>query len=151
VLFNLTQYLLSILVLLPLMMVWFRVAPVPPMILFPVFVGLQTILAVGLALILATLTVFLRDIRHLLEIALAVMFWLTPIIYELPRVPNDGLRLLVLLSPMTPFVVTYQQLFFYRHWPDATLCVVAAVYAVGAFVLGTLLMLSFEDRLVEYV
>jgi len=94
--------------------------------------------------------VFFRDVRHLVEVALAVLFWTTPIVYELDRVP-ERLRLLILLSPMSPFVVLYQKLFFFREWPDATVWLVAGTYAVGAFVIGGALLLAFEDRFTEQV
>ena len=76
------------------------------------------------------------------------LFWTTPIVYELDRVP-ERLRLLILLSPMSPFVVAYQKLFYFREWPEPTLWMVAVTYAVGAFVVGMALVLAFEDRFTE--
>jgi ABC-2 type transport system permease protein len=148
VLFNLAQFLLTICVFLPVMLVWYQVPLSPPMILFPVFLALQVVFTIGIALILATTTAFFRDVRHLLEVALAVLFWTTPIVYELRQVP-EGLRLLILLSPASSFVVAYQKLFFYREWPDPTIWLVASVYALGAFVIGATLILAFEDRFTE--
>ena len=37
----------------------------------------------------------------------------------------ERLRLLILLSPVSSFVVAYQQIFFYRAWPDATVWLIA--------------------------
>jgi len=148
VLFNFAQYLLTIGVFLPLMFAWYRIPLVEPMLLFPVVLVLHVAFTIGIALILATITVFFRDVRHLVEVALAVLFWLTPIVYELDRVP-ERLRLLILLSPMSPFVIAYQKLLFFREWPEATVCLVAVIYAVGAFVAGVALVLAFEDRLTE--
>lgn len=148
VLFNFAQYLLTIAVFLPLMFAWYRIPLVEPMILFPVVLVLHVAFTIGIALILATATVFFRDTRHLVEVALAVLFWMTPIVYELGRVP-ERLRLLILLSPMSPFVVAYQKLFFFREWPEPTLWLVAVTYAIGAFVIGVALVLAFEDRFTE--
>ncbi len=103
VLFNLVQYLLTVLVFVPLMMAYYRVPPAAPMLLFPVFVALQLLFTIGLALILATGTAFFRDVRHLVEVALAVLFWMTPIVYDLsqavgrappcdPSQPDDAVR-----------------------------------------------------------
>ncbi|HEY7291254.1 MAG TPA: ABC transporter permease [Vicinamibacterales bacterium] len=150
VLFNLVQYALTTAVILPAMMLWYRAAPAPSMLLFPVMLALQTLFSVGVALILATATAFFRDVRHLLEIALSVLFWTTPIVYRLSDVP-EGLRLLILLSPMSPYVVGYQTMFFSREWPAASIWLVAATHALGAFVVGALLFLAFEDRFTEQV
>jgi ABC-2 type transport system permease protein len=148
VLFNLAQYLLTVSVFLPAMMFWYHVPLSAPMLLFPLFLALQVVFTIGVALILATWTAFFRDVRHLLEVALAMLFWTTPIIYELRQVP-ERFRLLILLSPVSSFVVAYQQLFFYREWPDATVWLVATAEALGAFVVGALLFLAFEDGFTE--
>ena len=130
------------------MLLWYQVPLAAPMLLFPVVLALQVVFTIGIALILATVTAFFRDVRHLVEVALAVLFWMTPIVYELGQVP-ERLRLLILLSPMSPFVVAYQKLFFFREWPEATVWLVAGTYAVGAFVVGATLILAFEDRFTE--
>ena len=148
VLFNLAQYLLTVSVFLPIMLIWYRVPLSGPMILFPVFLALQVVFTIGVALILATWTAFFRDVRHLLEVALAMLFWTTPIVYELRQVP-ERFQLLILLSPLSPFVVAYQDLFFFREWPDATVWLVAGAHALGAFAAGTMLFLTFEDRFTE--
>lgn len=150
VLFNLAQYLLTAVVFLPVMLLWYHVPLAVPMILFPVFVVLQVLFTVGLALILATGTAFFRDVRHLVEVGLAVLFWTTPIVYELVQVPAR-LRLLILLSPLSPFVTAYHQIFYYRSWPDALTWAIAVAYAVGALALGLWLIVRYEDRFAERV
>ena len=148
VLFNFAQYLLTISVFLPAMLIWYRVPLSAPMLLFPVFLALQVVFVIGAALILATWTAFFRDVRHLLEVALAMLFWLTPIVYELRLVPEKA-RLPILLSPMSPFIVAYQQIFYYREWPAASVYLVATAHAAGTFVVGALVFLAFEDRFTE--
>jgi len=150
VLFNLAQYLLTVAVFLPAMMAWYSVPLAGPMLLFPVFLALQVLFTIGIALLIATTTAFFRDVRHLLEVGLQVVFWMTPVVYELRQVP-ERLQLLILLSPVSPFVVAYQQLFFYREWPGGDVWLAATTYAVGAFVMGALVFLGFEDRLMEQV
>jgi ABC-2 type transport system permease protein len=148
VLFNFAQYLLTLIVFLPVMLIWYQVPLAPRMLLFPVFLGLQLVFTIGIAPILSTATAFFRDVKHLLEIALAVMFWTTPIVYELEYVP-ENLRALVLFSPVSSYIVGYQKLFYARQYPDQTLYTIAAVYAAGALALGVALFVSFQDRFAE--
>jgi ABC-2 type transport system permease protein len=148
VLFNLAQYLLTIAVFLPAMLLWYRVPLSAPMLVFPVFLALQAMFTIGVALMLSTVTAFFRDVKHLLEVALAMLFWTTPIVYELAQVP-ERFRLPILLSPVSAFVVAYHNLFFYQTWPEPTVWAVAITYAVGAFVLGASLFLRFESRFTE--
>jgi ABC-2 type transport system permease protein len=150
VLFNLAQYVLTLVVFLPLMLALFRVGPAPPMLLFPVFLLLQVAFTIGLALLVGTGTAFYRDVRHFVEVALLLLFWMTPIVYRMDQVP-DRLRPIVFASPMSPFVIAYQRLFYDVRWPEPSLWIACLVYAVGALAIGSAVFLSMEDRLVEQV
>jgi lipopolysaccharide transport system permease protein len=150
VLFNLAQYILTVLVFLPLMLIYYQVPLAAPMLLFPVFVGLQSLFTIGVALILATSTAFFRDVRHLVEVTLAVLFWTTPIIYQVDGV-SPRLRSVILVSPMSPYVVAYQDIFYHRQWPDAAIWTTAVVYAAGALVLGLWLIVRNEDSFAERI
>lgn len=148
VFFNFAQFLLTLAVFLPVMLIWYAVPVSWAMLLFPLFLTLQVLFTIGIALILSTWTAFFRDVRHLLEVGLAMLFWLTPIVYEVRSIP-ERFRLLILMSPMSPFVVAYEQIFYYREAPDLTVWVIAVVYALGAFVAGALTFLAFEPQLTE--
>lgn len=148
VLFNLAQYLLSVAVFLPVVLLWYRVPLSSPMLLFPVFLGLQVVFTIGVALMLATATAFFRDVRHLVEVGIPMLFWTTPIVYEIRHVP-ERLQLLILLSPMSPFVVAYEQLFFYRQWPNGSVWLAAVLGALATFVVGAVVFLTFEDQVME--
>jgi lipopolysaccharide transport system permease protein len=150
VLFNFAQYLLTLLVFLPLMLAVYRVPPSWQMLLYPVFLALQMLFTIGMALLIATGTAFFRDIRHFLEIALAALFWLTPIVYTFDQIP-ERLRASLLFSPMAPFIVAYQKIFFYREWPGLQIWLVAIAYAGAAFVVGMAVILRQEDKLSERV
>ena len=150
VLFNLVQFLLAIAVFLPLSLIIFRIAPTPAILLFPLLLALQILFTSGVAFALATLTSFFRDIRHILEIALAILFWTTPILYQYDSLP-EYLQLPILLSPMSSFVIAYQEIFHQGRVPDLAVWLAAGSYAVGMFVLGASLFVDTEDRLAEQV
>jgi hypothetical protein len=40
---------------------------------------------------------------------------------------------------------------YHREWPEPTIWLVAGAQAIGAFVIGALLFLAFEDRLTEHL
>ncbi len=150
VLFNLVQFLLTLAVFLPAALLIFRMPPTTAMLLFPVLLALQILFTAGVGFALATLTSFFRDVRHILEIALGVLFWTTPILYQYDGLP-ERLRLPILLSPMSSFIVGYQQIFHSGRAPDLAVWLVAGSYAAGMFVLGATLFVSTEDRLAEQV
>jgi lipopolysaccharide transport system permease protein len=148
VLFNLTQFLLTCAIALPAALLIYRIPPTVSMLAWPIFVILQTMLCIGLALLLATLTAFFRDIRHFLEIALQVLFWLTPLVYEQRMVPS-GIKFVSMLSPMTPIVMGYHQSLYYRVWPEPFIFFSAALYACAALSLGIFVFRRYEARFGE--
>jgi ABC-type polysaccharide/polyol phosphate export permease len=150
VFFNLAQYLLTAAVFIPLMLVLHRTPPALPMLLFPVFLLLQVAFTVGLGLALATGTTFFRDIRHFLEIALSMMFWTTPIIYDF-RLIHEPWQWLVLFSPLSSYVIAYQQIFYYREWPGTAVTVIAVVYALVSLSAGVALFSRYEREFSEQV
>jgi len=81
--------------------------------LVPASVVILTTYAVGLALLLSAWNVYLRDIQHLVEIALLVLFWASPIVYSYSMVHNllqgNWLEQLFLANPVTPAVLAFQQ------------------------------------------
>jgi ABC-type polysaccharide/polyol phosphate export permease len=150
VLFNLTLYLLTLLVLLPVMMLFYGVSPAARMLLFPVFLVLQVAFITGLVLLLSTASTMFRDVKHLIEVGINILFWTTPVIYEATMIPARFQRL-ALLSPMAPFVRAYQDIFYYEVVPNSVVWTVATVYAAGTFVCGLSVFLAFEDRFSEYL
>lgn len=150
VLFNLAQFLLTITVFVPLALAVFRVSLSPATLLLPVLLVLQILFITGVAFALATLTSFFRDVRHMLEIALGMLFWTTPILYQYASLP-ELVKLPVLLSPMSPFVVGWQQILYEGRGPDVAVWLTACAYAAGMFVLGASVFVSSEDRLAEEV
>lgn len=150
VLFNLAQYLLTVVVFLPFMLLYYGITPAAPMLLFPVFLVLQSLFTVGLALLLATATAFFRDVKHLVDVGLAVLFWLTPIVYTLDNLP-ERVRLPIMFSPMAPYITAYHNIFYDRVWPAPLTWTLAAIYAVGALLIGLLVIVRYDEQFAERV
>jgi ABC-type polysaccharide/polyol phosphate export permease len=150
VLFNLVQFVFAIAVFLPLLLVMFGIVPTPAILLFPLLLTLQILFTSGVAFALASLTSFFRDVSHILEIGLAILFWTTPILYQYGSLP-EYLQVPILLSPMSSFIVAYQEMFHYGRVPGLPIWLAAGSWAVGMFVLGASLFVDTEDQLAEQV
>lgn len=148
VFFNLAQYLLTALVFLPIMLVVRRQFPSWPMALFPVFLLLQVAFTIGIALMLSAATTYFRDIRHLVEVGVQLLFWTTPIVYAMDFVP-EAMRPLIQFSPMSPFITAYHRIFYDGSWPETQTWVIAVGYAVGALAAGIAVFVRLQDELGE--
>jgi ABC-type polysaccharide/polyol phosphate export permease len=100
----------------------------------PVFAALELALLMGVIMLLASIDVYFRDLEHLTEVFLQLLFYLTPILYPLDLIP-EKYRPLVQLNPMTSIIDGWRQLFMENHlalleiWP--ALLFTAAALAIG--------------------
>ncbi len=110
--------------------------------------ALAAIFSAGLALLFASLTVFYRDMRHLIDILMQVWFYVTPVLYPLSfleKLPYRWLRGAMLLNPATPVVRLFQLPIYEGRAPGAAEFGQAAVAAFGVLVVGVLVFLRHED------
>ena len=77
--------------------------------LIPVVLFLFLGLCFGLALILATVTVFFRDVTQIVGIVLQFWFWLTPIVYD-ERSLGPRLTEVMRWNPPTAYIVAVRRL-----------------------------------------
>ncbi len=75
--------------------------------LFPVLVLLMGGLSLGLGMIISSLTTKYRDLRFLLQFAVQLAMYATPVIYPASALP-EKYRLIVNANPLTPIVETFR-------------------------------------------
>jgi ABC-type polysaccharide/polyol phosphate export permease len=83
---------------------------------FPVIVLVQLVFTLGLALLLAALTVHFRDVRDLLSNLLTLWFFSTPIIYFYKMESVQNFYWIFRLNPFYHLAVAYQEILFFH--PD---------------------------------
>ena len=114
------------------------------------FLLLQVLFITGLVLLLSTASTSVRDVKHLIEIGVNILFWTTPIIYEASMIPGRFQRsrcsrrwrrsFAPIRTSSTTAVV-----------PSPIVWAVAAVYAAGTFICGLSVFLAYEDRFSDYL
>lgn len=115
---------------------------------YPAFLLMYFAFCFGLMLILAVLYVDFRDIKHLVEVFIQLLFWGTPIIYPLSMIPAH-LRLLFKLSPFTEFMLIFQSLFWGGRLPSLGIVFAFACWTVLSLALGLMLFYRRGSLLIE--
>jgi lipopolysaccharide transport system permease protein len=83
-----------------------------PFVLLPLI-----ILTLGLAWMLASLGVFLRDIGQTIVIITTVLMFLSPVFYPVTAVP-EGLRPFIMANPLTFIIEQAREVLIWGHQPD---------------------------------
>lgn len=119
-----------------------------------VVVLIQTVFVIGIGLALSVLNVYFRDVQHLINIALQLWFYATPIVYPLNVVKHHVVHgvdvySLYRLNPMVGFVEAYRSCLYDLRLPalgDIAYLVVVAGVTLFA---GMALFARLEPKLAE--
>ncbi len=151
VLANMVHFFLGLPILAAFLIYYRAPLQLSELIWFPVIVLVQLVLTLGLALLLAALTVHFRDIRDILSNLLTFWFFATPIIYPMSEAPGFG-RTFLNLNPFTHLAISYQEVLFYPgpfgHWKWLLALGVASVLV---FFAGYFLFDRLRDSFAEEV
>lgn len=100
----------------------------------PILIIFQLALLCGLGIGVSALNVYVRDLSPALNSILTLLFYLTPIIYPLSRVPN-GYRQILRLNPVAPLIEAWRALLMQGDLPDLDLWP-SVLFAAISLVLG---------------
>jgi ABC-type polysaccharide/polyol phosphate export permease len=113
----------------------------------PISFALLFLFAMGFGLIMSIVTVFLRDLQHVILIAMQGLFYLTPILYKHDALTGK-VAWLVGLNPVTPFIALFRVPLIDATIPDVTILMRAASIAVATMAAGLFVFLRQEKNIV---
>lgn len=119
--------------------------------LVPFLMLLQTMFVAGLALAISSASVLFRDLRDIIANLLQLGFFITPIIYPIDEITSRPLRAALRVNPMTPFVISYQNLLFHGRLPNLSDTILMIGYAAGSLLVGFFVFDRLRDTLAEAI
>lgn len=123
----------------------------PTILLVPLLMIVQTLFVAGIAMTVSSASVLFRDLRDIVANLMQLGFFMTPVIYLIDQIELRPLRAVLRVNPMTPFVVAYQDLFFFGRLPNLADTVLLLAYAAGSMLLGFFVFDRLRDSLAEAI
>jgi teichoic acid transport system permease protein len=118
--------------------------PGPELLYLPLLFSIQVVLNIGIALLVSTIVVMVRDASNLLSYITRVLFFATPVIYPVDRLPEAAHRVLQ-WQPLFPLFHAYQRIFG-GDMPGVGLVLQSAAWAVVLVVVGVRVFRSHEHE-----
>lgn len=149
VLGNTLQFLLSVPVILVFLFGAGRAPHWSWFVTLPLLFVIQFVLATAVALLLASLTVFFRDLEHITEVGLNLLFYATPILYNIERIP-EKYRWVKDVNPLAPLAEGWRGVIMNGAWLPSdiwTTLAWTAVLAAAAWYIFRRLEDAFADAL----
>ena len=101
----------------------------------------------GVALSVSVITVFFRDLQHVIVIILQVLFYLTPILY--PKTAFVGKFSWILdINPIRPFIELFRAPLDANVLPDASTILLTLCFAILSISIGFIIFLRNEYKIV---
>lgn len=108
----------------------------------PVIMIVEYVLALGIAMITSALTVYFRDLEHILGIVSMAWMYLTPVVYPSERyekLPSELRFIMEHINPMSPIIGAYRTILYSGSVPDMTnileALLLGAIFLVIGFVI----------------
>lgn len=118
--------------------------------LFIPYLLLLFIFTTGISLILASLYARFHDLSHIWEVILQILFWITPIVYDLSFVP-EKYRDWLYLNPMTQFISFSRRIFLIDQVPSLKQHLVLLTVSLGTFAIGYFFFKKQEYKVAEMI
>ncbi|MDQ3392685.1 MAG: ABC transporter permease [Bacteroidota bacterium] len=118
-------------------MIYFQISPTIYALMIPYFILIMMLTAVGLGLILSSMAVQYRDVKHALSFAVQILMYAAPVIYPASKIPAQ-FQFIYSLNPMVGVIEGFRSALLGTNpmpWDYIiTGSIVAAILAVvGAF------------------
>ena len=146
-----TTGLIHFLLALPVLIIFLAmdgIQPTSALFTLPLLMIIQFILTVSFAYPLAAINVTFRDTQHTLGVLLQMLFYLTPIFYDLKSVPQQA-QSLYQLNPMVPLIEAYRTILLKGTQPDWESLLILSLVVAALLPLGLAIFRRQSDRFVE--
>ena len=111
---------------------------------------LLPIMCYGIGLILATLSVFFRDLEYIWSVALMLVMYTSAIFYEPERIYSHGYGWLLEINPLYSVVVNFRNSIFGQPL-DMRAFTLSVAYSFGFLIVGMFIFYKKQDEFILHV
>lgn len=104
----------------------------------------------GIVLTLSSLNVFFRDIKHVLEPVLQLVFYLSPILYPVEAIPEEY-KFMIKLNPITYFLESFRGSLYSADFLDLKIWGLLLLLSLLSLFVGFYTYGKTKDRFLYYV
>lgn len=114
----------------------------------PLIMIIEFILALGITFLASVLTVYFRDLEHILSIVSMAWMYLTPVVYPVEYVPEKYVKLFY-LNPMTSITIAYRDILYYGQVPQINTLINAIALGVLVLIIGKITFTKLQRGFAE--
>ena len=114
----------------------------------PIIMVVEYLLALGIAMLSAAITVYFRDLEHILGIVSMIWMYMTPVLYPETLVP-ERFQKLYHLNPMTSIITAYRDVLYRGVVPQLSTLLEAVILGILFLAVGLLTFSKLKKGFAE--
>lgn len=118
------------------------------LLILPFVMVCEYVVALGMTMLTCGLCVYFRDLQYILSIFSMLWMYLTPVIYPVDAIPDQYLNLYN-LNPMTPIIVAFRDILYFKEVPELNTLINALVVGIVVLVMGVIVFYISKKHFAE--
>ena len=117
--------------------------------LLPIVILLLAIFTAGVALILSSSTVYVRDISNVVVIIMGCMMFAVPVIYLASQRSSPMMEAVWSVNPLYYYIESAHHIMYWGDIPSFSFFVACIAFAISTFMLGLMVFKKLEKKFAE--
>ena len=117
-------------------------------IFYPLVLLAQYLLLIAISFIVSSISVYVRDLQHLIGVVLQLLFYATPIVYAAEAIP-DNFKWMLNINPMTYVITGYRDIFYNQTMIDVVPLLILIAVSIVACIIGYLIFNKLQKGFAE--
>ena len=97
---------------------------------------------------MSSISVYVRDLQHLIGVVLQLLFYATPIVYAAEAIP-DNFKWMLNINPMTYVINAYRDIFYNQTMIDVVPLLILIAVSIVACIIGYLIFKKLQKGFAE--
>lgn len=115
----------------------------------PLILIAEYIFSLGIALMLAAIDVYFRDVEHIVSVLLMAWVWGTPVMYARGAAGTGMLGKVVDFNPLTWFIDVYHTILYNKEAPNSAAMIMCLAIGIIALIIGEIVFIRLEKNFAE--
>lgn len=116
--------------------------------LYPIVLLAQYLLLIAISLIVSSISIYIRDLQHLIGVALQLLFYAAPIVYTPESIPEQ-FKWILKCNPMTYIISGYRNIFYNQTMIELKPLLILIGCSVVACVIGYIIFNKLQKGFAE--
>lgn len=121
------------------------------LLLLPLIALIEFMLTLGIVFMVSSINIYIRDLEYLVNFIITLLFYATPILYNINMFEGSFIAKILILNPMTHIINAYRDIMYYQTLPNFQSTLIVGLISLVVMLLGYQVFKKLEKGFAEEV